>query len=98
MLSSLRLHLGDGAEAVGDVRELQARARGQVARQLAGDLRGDVAHGRKHADAAVLDLGLAAALEVLHAAVSGETKRIEESDWILHTTLVLEGPQWRGSV
>ena len=33
-------HLGDGGEAVGHIRELQARGRGEVARQLAGDLLG----------------------------------------------------------
>ena len=32
-------HLGDGGEAVGHILELQARGRGEVARQLAGDLR-----------------------------------------------------------
>ena len=36
-------HLGDGPQAVGHVRELQARAGGEVTGELAGELRGDVA-------------------------------------------------------
>ena len=36
----------------------------------------------------MLDLGLAAALEVLHAAIGGEASRVPESDGILNTKLV----------
>ena len=49
-------------------------------------------------DSAVLDLGLAAALEVLNATVGGEPSGIPESDGILNTKLVLEGTERGGSV
>ena len=90
--------LGDGAQAIRDVLELQASAWRQVAWQLARDLRGDVAHGGQHADAAVLDLSLATALEVLHAAISGEAERIEKSDRILPTRAAWVVPtRWAGT-
>jgi len=41
-------HLGDGREAIGHVCKLQLCRVGQVSRELARDLRGDVAHGREH--------------------------------------------------
>ena len=41
----------------------------------------------------MLQFGLAAALEVLHAAIGGEACRVPESDGVLHTELVLEGTQ-----
>ena len=49
-------------------------------------------------NAAMLDLGLAAALEVLHAAVGGEASRVPKSDGILNTKLVLERSERRGGV
>ena len=58
----------------------------------------DVSHCRKHGDASVLQFGLAAALEVLHAAIGGEACRVPESDGVLHTELVLEGTQRRCGV
>eukprot|EP00975_Prorocentrum_lima_P027065 5692030-Prorocentrum_lima.AAC.1 len=51
------------------------------------DLWGDVAHGGNHADAAMLDLGLAPALEVLHTAIRCETRRVEETHRILDSKL-----------
>ena len=39
----------------------------------------------------MLQFGLAAALEVLHAAIGGEACRVPESDGVLHTELVLKG-------
>ena len=41
----------------------------------------------------MLDLSLAAAIEVLDAAIGGEAGRIPEANWCLHTKLALEGPQ-----
>ena len=38
----------------------------------------------------MLQFGLAAALEVLHAAIGGEACGIPKSDWVLHTELVPE--------
>ena len=61
-------------------------------------LRSDVSHCRKHGDASVLQFGLAAALEVLHAAIGGEACGIPKSDWVLHTELVLERTQRRCGV
>ena len=49
-------------------------------------------------NAAMLDLGLSAALEVLHAAVGGEASGIPKSDGILNTKLVLERAERGGSV
>ena len=49
-------------------------------------------------DPAVLDLGLAAALEVLNAAVGGEPSGIPKSDGILNTKLVLERTERGGGV
>ena len=46
----------------------------------------------------MLQFGLAAALEVLNAAIGGEACGIPKSDWVLHTELVLERTQWRCSV
>ena len=46
----------------------------------------------------MLQFGLAAALEVLHAAISGEACGIPKSDWVLHTELVLERTQRRCGV
>ena len=46
----------------------------------------------------MLQFGLAAALEVLHAAIGGEACRVPESDGVLHTELVLEGTQRRCGV
>ena len=46
----------------------------------------------------MLQLGLAAALEVLHAAICGEPSGIPKSNWVLHSELVLEGTQRRGGV
>ena len=49
-------------------------------------LRRNVTHGGKHGDAAVLDLGLAAAREVLGVAIRGEASRVEEANRRLHYT------------
>ena len=49
-------------------------------------------------DSAMLDLGLAAALEVLNAAVGGEPSGIPKSDGILNTKLVLERTERGGGV
>ena len=38
----------------------------------------------------MLQFGLAAALEVLHAAIGGEACWIPETHWVLHSELVLE--------
>ena len=46
----------------------------------------------------MLQFGLAAALEVLHAAIGGEACGIPKSDWVLHTELVLERTQRRCGV
>ena len=46
----------------------------------------------------MLQLGLAAALEVLHAAICGEPSGIPESNRVLHSELVLECTQRRGGV
>ena len=54
------------------------------------DLRRDVTHGGKHGDAAVLDLGLAAAREVLGVAIRGEAGRVEEANGRLHAKLTIE--------
>ena len=61
-------------------------------------LRRDVSHCGEHRDTSVLQLRLAAALEVLHAAVGGESGWIKESDRILHTKLILERTQRRRGV
>ena len=46
----------------------------------------------------MLQFGLAAALEVLNAAIGGEACGIPKSDWVLHTELVLERTQRRCGV
>jgi len=83
-------HLGDSGESVWHVSELQSLGRRQVTWELASDLRRDVTHGRKHGDAAVLQLSLTSAGEVLNAAIGSEASRIPEANWSLHTKLVLE--------
>merc|ERR1719284_1022571 len=91
-------HLGDGRQAIRHVLKLDTHGWGQVARELACDLRCDVAHGGKHGHPAMLELCLTAALEVLHIAIGSEAGRIPEAHRVLHAQLVLEGPQWRVSV
>merc|ERR1719203_2790724 len=93
-----RRHLGDGAQAVRDIRELEACGRGQVAGELPGELWGYVTHGREHGHAAVLELRLAATGEVLRAAVRGEPGGVPEANRVLHAQLALEGAQRRASV
>ena len=46
----------------------------------------------------MLELCLTTSLEVLNAAVRGKTGRVPEAHWCLHTKLVLERTQRRGSV
>ena len=55
-------------------------------------LRGDVAHGGRHADAAVLQLCLAAAREVFRC----EASKVPEANRRLLAALVLEGAERRG--
>ena len=66
--------------AIGDVRVHHAHGRGQLFGQLADYLRGDAAHGRKHRDAAVIDLRGAAALEGVMVPVAGEAQRAPEAE------------------
>merc|ERR1719188_1350813 len=91
-------HLGDGSQAVGNVRELQASRVRQVARELTRDLGCDVAHGGKHGDAPVLQLDGAATLERSDVPVRGKAQRIPKAHWLLDAKLVLEGPQRRVGV
>ena len=58
----------------------------------------DVTHCCEHGNSSVLQLGLAAALEVLHTAICGESSGIPKSNRILHSELVLECTQRRSSV
>ena len=59
---------------------------------------GNIAHCGKHGDPSVLKFGLTTSLEVLNAAISGKACGIPEPGWRLHTQLVLERSQRRGSV
>ena len=59
---------------------------------------GNIAHCGKHRDPSVLKFGLTTSLEVLNAAISGKACGIPEPGWRLHTQLVLERSQRRGSV
>ena len=58
---------------------------------LTKSLGSDISHCREHRDASVLQLGLAASLEVLHATIGGEACWIPETHWVLHAELVLKG-------
>ena len=55
-------------------------------------LRGDIAHGGRHGDAAVLQLRLAAAREVFRC----EASQVPEAKRRLRAALVLEGAERRG--
>mmetsp|Transcript_52386 Transcript_52386/g.156334 ORF Transcript_52386/g.156334 Transcript_52386/m.156334 type:complete len:296 (-) Transcript_52386:239-1126(-) len=87
---SQQRHLGERAEAVGHVGELDAQGGREVARE-AEVLRQDVADCGQHGDAAVLDLHGAAALEGLGIAVLAEFKGIPEASGGLDANLALEG-------
>merc|ERR1712125_129674 len=91
-------HLGDGTETVRDVGELESSRWGQVAWELASDLRGDVAHGGQHRDPAMLQFGLTTARKVLHAAIGSESSGVPKANWRLHAKLRLEGTQWGAGV
>ena len=91
-------HLGDGSKAVGHIGEFQSCGWRQISRELASDLWSDVTHGSKHRDTTMFQLRLAAALEVLDAAVGRESCRIPETDRILNAQLILECSQRRGRV
>merc|ERR1719323_1880343 len=86
-------HLGDRRKAVGDISKLELRGVGQVARELACELRCDVAHGGQHGDAAMLDLRGAAALEGLLVSVLGVAKGVPEAERRLNAKLRLERPE-----
>jgi hypothetical protein len=49
------------------------------------------AHGRHHGDSAVLQFLRSAALESSHITIGGETCRVPEPNWCLHTKFVLKG-------
>ena len=91
-------HLGDGSKAVGHIGEFQSCGWRQISRELSSDLWSNVTHGSKHRDTTMLQLRLAAALEVLDAAVGRESCRIPETDRILNAQLILECSQRRSGV
>ena len=93
-----RWNLGDGSQAIGHVRELQAHGRREVSRELSGDLRGHVTHACEHGDSAVLDLRCSTAGIGLSVAIRGEADGVPKSERWLHTELILEGTQRRGGV
>jgi len=88
-----RRHLGKSCQTVGHIRKLQAHGGRQVARELACDLRRQVAHAGKHADAPVLQLDRAAALESGRITIRSEANRVPEANRGLHSELVLESLQ-----
>eukprot|EP00972_Heterocapsa_arctica_P068723 10154804-Heterocapsa_arctica.AAC.1 len=92
-------HLEDGGQTVRYIRGRQTDERETVARKLARDLRGDVVHGSKHDDAAVLDLGLqVTARQVPEAAIRDEAGGVPEAHERLHAEFVLERAQREGDV
>ena len=91
-------HFGDCGKAIGHICKLQASRRRQETREFACNFWGDVSHGCKHGNAAVLDFCRTTALEVLNTAVAGEPCWIPESDGSLDTELVLECTQRRSGV
>jgi len=82
-------HLGDGCEAVRDIRELQPLCWRQIARpsEVLGH---DVANAGQHANATVLELHSAAAPEGIRVAVLGQAGWIPEANRCLHSHLALE--------
>merc|ERR1719436_2290407 len=91
-------HLRDRRQAVRDVLELQASGGAQVPRDLASDLRSDVAHGCQHADAAMFQFNGAPSLESGEVAIRAEAERVPKANRILNAKLALEGPQRRPRV
>merc|ERR1719364_168663 len=84
-------HLGKRRQSVRNLLELQTLGRRQVSWEL-DVLWHNVAQACDHTDAAVLDLGYAAALEGLRVPVLAETRRIPEPNGRLHSELALESP------
>jgi hypothetical protein len=83
------------ARPFGTSANFQARRRRQVTRPLSSDFRSDETHGRQLRDAAMLELGLATANEVLLASIGREISRIPEAHLIQHAPFVLEGAERR---
>jgi len=77
--------------AIGGVGELQAKGRRQVAREFE-ILRDDIAEGGQHADAAVLQLRSAAALEGVDITVRRQTKRVQEPHRLCTPSSVSKAP------
>merc|ERR1740138_981123 len=85
-------HPRDGIEAVGDVGELDAVGRAEVAGPLEV-LWHDVANAGDHADSPVLNLHAAAAVELLRVPVRAVPSWVPEAGRGLNAQLVLEGLQ-----
>mmetsp|Transcript_11293 Transcript_11293/g.33820 ORF Transcript_11293/g.33820 Transcript_11293/m.33820 type:complete len:227 (+) Transcript_11293:1114-1794(+) len=84
----------EGAEAGRDVRELGARVVDGAREEDAG-LGGDLAEDGEHTDAAVLDLDVAEAVELLLVGVREEAEGIPEAEGRLDAELGLEGLEGR---
>jgi len=91
-------HLGDGGKAVRDVLEPEVAVWGQVARELARQLRGDVTHRGQHGDATMLYLRGSPAHKTVHVAILGVAGGIPKTDWGLHAKLILECAEGRSRV
>ena len=91
-------HFGDCCKSIGNICKLQAGRWRQEAREFPSKFWGDVSHGCKHRNSAMLDFCGTTALEVLNAAIAGKPCWVPKTHWSLHTEFILKGTQRRGSV
>ena len=91
-------HFGNCRKAIGNICKLQAGRWRQEAREFSCNFWGDVSHGCKHRNSAMLDFCGTTALEVLNAAITGEPCWVPKTHGSLHTEFILKGTQRRGSV
>mmetsp|Transcript_108785 Transcript_108785/g.152075 ORF Transcript_108785/g.152075 Transcript_108785/m.152075 type:complete len:222 (-) Transcript_108785:6-671(-) len=91
-------HFGDCCKSIGNICKLQAGRWRQEAREFSCKFWGDVSHGCKHRNSAMLDFCGTTALEVLNAAIAGKPCWVPKTHWSLHTEFILKGTQRRGSV
>merc|ERR1712086_1150951 len=91
-------NLADGSESVWNVCKLQVLTGRQEAWPFSSELRRDVAHGCKHANAAMLDFYGTPTPERKLIPIFGKSNRIPETNGCLNAQLILKSPQWRTGV